>query len=163
MPAAYVTPASSPAVLREPALSGVEGSSHRTASPHELVTPASSPAVVREPALSEVEGRPRPHIRRFVPLMPRSLAPCPSCHPERSPPRRTKSKDLRLFFVIEFRARAVFFSVPAQTRPTRAKCSTLCDRDPVKCEPGSSQKVPNVRLNVRESLRGAPSNFPKQG
>ena len=47
--------------------------------------------------------------------------------------------------------------------PSRSKCSTLCDLDSAKWSLKVSQKAPSGRLKLRETLSGAPSNFPNQG
>jgi hypothetical protein len=54
------------------------------------------------------------------------------------------------------------FLRPGDGGSSGTKCSTLCDRDPAKWSLKVSQKPPNGRLKLRESLSGAPGNFPKQ-
>ena len=55
------------------------------------------------------------------------------------------------------------FLGPGDGGSSGTKCSTLCDVDSTKWSHRASQKGPSGRLKFRESLSGAPSNFPKQG
>ena len=54
-----------------------------------------------------------------------------------------------------------FFLGPGDGDSSGTKCSTLCNRGPAKWSLKVSQKAPNGRLKFRESLSGAPGNFPK--
>jgi hypothetical protein len=83
------------------------------------------------------------------------------CHPERSPPRRTKSKALRLFFSRAAAGR--LFSELEESPATCTKCSTLRDLHPAKCSRNLSQNPIKCSRILSRIVEWWPRELPETG